>query len=134
MRAIIYARQSKDREEGINDQIARCMALIQARGWELVHAPFTDNDVSASNGKRRPGYERATAMVRAGQVDVVVVATMDRLYRKVSELEGIIPVMEQAHVSVAAVAGEYDLSTDTGRLVARILASVAQGEMETKAR
>lgn len=134
MRAIIYVRQSKDREEGIADQIAKCRALIQARGWTEVHAPFTDNDVSASNGKRRPDYERAMTMVRNRQTDVVVVSVMDRLYRKVTELEGIIPVMEDAGVSVATVSGEYDLSTDSGRLVARILASVAQGEMETKAR
>ena len=134
MRAIIYARQSKDSEDGITRQLAKCMALIEGRGWTLVHAPFTDNDVSASNGKKRSDYERAMTMVRLGQADVVVVAAMDRLYRKVTELEGIIPVMEQAGVKVVAVAGEYDLSTDTGRLVARILASVAQGEVETKAR
>jgi site-specific DNA recombinase len=134
MRATIYARQSKDRAEGITDQVARCRALIEGRGWELVCAPFTDNDVSASNGKPRPAYERCMTMVRNRQTDVVVVSVMDRLYRKVTELEGIIPVMEKARVSVAAVSGEYDLSTDSGRLVARILASVAQGEMETKSR
>jgi DNA invertase Pin-like site-specific DNA recombinase len=134
MRAIIYCRQSKDREEGIADQAAKCTALVRARGWDLVHVPFTDNDVSATSGKRRPGYERAMQMVRSNQVDVLVVSVMDRLYRKVVELEHIIPLMESTSTKVAAVGGEYDLSTDTGRLVARILASVAQGEVETKAR
>jgi DNA invertase Pin-like site-specific DNA recombinase len=134
MRAIIYARQSKDSEDGITRQLEKCMALVKSRGWELVHAPFTDNDVSASSGRKRPSYERAMTMICLGQADVIVVLAMDRLYRKVTELENIIPVMEQAGAKVVAVAGEYDLSTDTGRLVARILASVAQGEVETKAR
>jgi site-specific DNA recombinase len=134
MRAIIYARQSKDSEDGITRQLARCMALVEGRGWTLVHAPFTDNDVSASSGKRRPDYERAMNMIRLGQADVIVVMAMDRLYRRVTELESIIPMMETAGAKVVAVAGEYDLSTDSGKLVARILASVAQGEVETKAR
>jgi site-specific DNA recombinase len=134
VRAIIYARQSKDSTEGIERQIAKCRELVKSRGWELVHAPFADNDVSASTGKRRPDYERAMTMIKLGQADVIVVRAMDRLYRRVTELEGIIPVMEQAGALVAAVSGEYDLSTDSGRLVARILASVAQGEVETKAR
>jgi DNA invertase Pin-like site-specific DNA recombinase len=55
-RAIIYARQSKDSEDGIDRQLEKCLKLIADRGWELVHAPFTDNDVSASSRKKRPQY------------------------------------------------------------------------------
>jgi len=38
-RAIIYARQSKDSEDGIDRQLEKCLKLISDRGWELVHAP-----------------------------------------------------------------------------------------------
>jgi site-specific DNA recombinase len=135
LRAIIYARQSKDKKDGIDRQVEKCLKLIADRGWELVHAPFCDNDVSASNKTRkRPAYEQAMSMVRTNQCDVLVVTHMDRLYRRLAELEDIIPVVEQTGVIVVSIDGSYDLSTDTGRLVARVLAATAQGEVETKAR
>jgi DNA invertase Pin-like site-specific DNA recombinase len=134
LRAIIYARQSKDSEDGIGRQLEKCLKLITDRGWELVHAPFTDNDVSATKKRKRPQYEQAMAMVKGKRCDVLVVAHMDRLYRKAAELEGIIPIVEQTGVLVVSTDGAYDLSTANGRMVARMLCAASQGEVETKAR
>lgn len=134
LRAIIYCRQSKDSEDGIERQKEKCLKLIADRGWELVHPPFCDNDVSATKRRKRPEYERAMAMVKAKRCDVLVVAHMDRLYRKVIELEGIIPVVEETRVLVVSTDGEYDLSTANGKMVARMLCAAAQGEIDTKSR
>jgi DNA invertase Pin-like site-specific DNA recombinase len=133
-RAIIYARQSKDSEDGIDRQLEKCLKLIADRGWELVHAPFTDNDVSASGRKKRPQYELAMAMVKAKKADILVVAHMDRLYRRAAELETIIPIVEKTGVLVVSTDGAYDLSTANGRMVARMLYAASQGEIEVKAR
>jgi site-specific DNA recombinase len=133
-RAIIYARQSKDSEDGIDRQIEKCLRLIADRGWELVHAPFTDNDVSASKKRKRPAYEAAMAMVKASRCDVLVVAHMDRLYRRTAELEDIIPIVEKTGVLVVSTDGAYDLSTANGRMVARMLCAASQGEIEVKSR
>jgi site-specific DNA recombinase len=133
-RAIIYCRQSKDSEDGIDRQIEKCQKLIAERGWELVHAAFCDNDVSATKRRKRPAYEQAMAMVRGKQCDVLVVAHMDRLYRRAAELETIIPLVEQTGVLVVSTDGAYDLSTANGRMVARMLCAASQGEVETKAR
>jgi site-specific DNA recombinase len=133
-RCIIYARQSKDSEDGIDRQLEKCLKLIADRGWELVHAPFTDNDVSATKRRKRPQYELAMAMVKAKKADILVVAHMDRLYRRAAELETIIPVVEQTGVLVVSTDGAYDLSTANGRMVARMLCAASQGEVETKAR
>jgi site-specific DNA recombinase len=134
LRAIIYARQSKDSEDGIDRQVKKCMRLLAARGWELVHAPFCDNDVSATKRRKRPQYELAMTMVKGRRCDVLVVAHMDRLYRRAAELETIIPVVEQTGVLVVSTDGAYDLSTANGRMVARMLCAASQGEVETKAR
>lgn len=136
-RAIIYARQSKDSEDGIERQVEKCLKLIADRGWELAHDPFCDNDVSASKvGKRgrRPQYELAMGMVTANRIDVLVVAHMDRLYRRAAELETIIPIVEKTGALVVSTDGAYDLSTANGRMVARMLCAASQGEVETKAR
>jgi site-specific DNA recombinase len=93
---------------------------------------LTDNDLSASSGRLRPGYERLLAMVDAGDLDVIVCWHVDRLTRRMVDLEDVITRCERAGTKVATVSGDLDLSTDAGRLVGRILASVARGEVERK--
>ena len=133
-RAVIYARQSLDRSgEGaaVDRQVADCRELAARRGWTVVDV-LIDNDVSASTGKARPGYTRLLEMMRAGAVDNIVVWHVDRLTRRLIDLEEIIGICEATHVRLATVTGDLDLSTDTGRMLARILASVARGEVERK--
>jgi site-specific DNA recombinase len=133
-RAVVYARQSLDRTgEGaaVDRQIEDCRRLATARRWEVVEV-ISDNDMSASTGKRRPGYERLLDMMLTGKVDAVVVWAVDRLTRRLVDLEQVITVCESTGVRLATVTGDLDLSTDTGRMLARILASVARGEVERK--
>lgn len=134
LRSVIYARQSLDRSgEGaaVDRQVADCRALAKAKGWDVVEV-ISDNDMSASSGKVRPGYQRVLQMIEAGAVDRVVVWAVDRLTRRMRDLEDVVDVCERTGVRVATVTGELDLSTDTGRLLARILAAVARGEVERK--
>jgi hypothetical protein len=57
---------------------------------------------------------------------------VDRLLRLNDELEQLINLSEQTGVKVATVEGDIDLSTPQGRLIARVLVSVARAEVETK--
>ncbi len=134
MRAAIYLRQSKDTNGtglAVDRQRVDCQRLATDRGWTVV-TTLCDNDLSASTGKRRPGYEELLALIDAGAVDVVVTWHLDRLMRRLADLEDVIVRCEKAGVRVATVSGDLDLSTDAGRLVGRILSSVAQGEGERK--
>ncbi|MGH3589201.1 MAG: recombinase family protein, partial [Pseudonocardia sp.] len=55
-------------------------------------------------------------------------------YRKLTDLEGLIAAIESRNVIMRTVrAGEIDLSTPTGRMLARILSATAQAEGEVKA-
>jgi DNA invertase Pin-like site-specific DNA recombinase len=133
-RAVIYTRQSKDAEgngQAVARQLKACERLAAQRGWQVV-ARFEDNDTSASNGKPRPGFQRVMAMVADRSVDVVIVWAVDRMVRRLADLETVIDACEAAQVKLATVSGDLDLSTDQGRLVGRILASVARGEVERK--
>lgn len=135
-RAVIYARQSLDRSgEGaaVERQVTACRRLARDRGWSVVRV-LTDNDTSAS-GRRsgeRPGYRQVLDMIRAGSVERVIVWQVDRLARRLTDLETITDACQAAGVSVATVGGDLDLSTDAGRMLAGILASVAKGEVERK--
>src|SRR5262245_50639409 len=115
-RAGIYARISEDRHDdglGVERQLRDCRKLARERRLTVVEE-FVDNDMSASNGKRRPAFERLLAEVEAGRIDAVVVWHPDRLYRRARELERIIDVVEQAGTKFATVrAGDFDLATAT---------------------
>jgi site-specific DNA recombinase len=133
-RAVIYARLSvaKDGDTaGVDRQEAACRALAASRGWEVA-AVVTENDMSATSGKR-PGYHRMLEDVKAGTYDIVLGWAVDRLTRSPGEIEDLITLAERTGALVSTVSGDLDLTTDQGRLVARILASVARGEVERKA-
>ncbi len=99
-------------------------------GW--VTTEYMDNDTSASNGKTRPDYQRMLADIRDGRIDAVVAWDLDRLYRQPRELEDLIDLADQKHLALATVGGEADLSTDNGRLFARIKGAVAKSETDRK--
>jgi site-specific DNA recombinase len=134
LKSVIYARQSLDRSgEGaaVDRQVADCQRVADQRGWAVLEV-IADNDMSASTGKPRPGYQRLLKLMRAGSVDAVVVWHVDRLTRRLVDLEEVISICEVTGVRLATVTGDIDLGTDTGRMLARILASVARGEVERK--
>jgi hypothetical protein len=70
--------------------------------------------------------------IRAGVVGAVVVWDLDRLHRRPMELEQFIDLADDKHLALASVGGDADLSTDNGRLFARIKGAVARAEIERK--
>jgi DNA invertase Pin-like site-specific DNA recombinase len=99
----------------------------------VVVEKYVDNAVSAFSGKPRPEYNRMIADVEAGNCNAVVAYDLDRLSRNPLEIEHIIDLAENGRVQLATVTGAYDLATPTGRLHARIKASVARHESEQTA-
>src|ERR1035437_5463302 len=134
-RAVIYVRISLDKsgEGAANErQEERCRGLAVARGWAV--AAVVDDTISASKvqASERPGWRKVLAMIEAGEVDVVVAYHLDRITRTMIDLEELILLAVDRGVGVATANGDIDLTTDTGRMVARILAAVARQEVERK--
>jgi len=69
---------------------------------------------------------------KAREAEVLVAWHVDRLTRKLSDLEHPIELAQNDGLRISTVTGELDLSTHASRLVCRILASVARGEVERK--
>lgn len=113
-------------------QVSECEDLAQARDVQVVER-LTDNDISSYSGKPRPGYEELLKRIRDGSVDEVLVWHTDRLHRSPKELEEYIDVCSVHGVQTQTVkAGELDLATSHGRLIARQLGSLARYESEHK--
>ncbi|MGW1104315.1 recombinase family protein [Streptomyces sp. NPDC002540] len=133
-RAVIYARVSLDvtgEGRSVDRQLEACRQLCELRGWTVVEERV-DNSISASTGKVRPAWQSVLAMVEAREVDVIVAWHIDRMTRSMLDLEELILLAEDAGIGVATASGDLDLTTDVGRMVARILAAVARAEVERK--
>lgn len=132
-RCLIYVRISNDREGaglGVARQEKDCRELAERLGWTVVGV-HVDNDMSAYSGKPRPGYRALLAALSAGSASAVIAWHNDRLHRSPVELEEFIAELERRKVQVQTVkAGNIDLSTPSGRMVARQLGSVARYEVE----
>jgi len=129
--AAIYARISSDPDDtrlGVERQLADCRALAVRKGWVVVRE-YVDNDISASGAKRRPQYRQMLEDIKTGDVDAVIVWADDRLHRQPKELEEFFEIIDAAGIKdLATVSGDMDLSTDDGKLKARILGAVAANE------
>lgn len=148
----IYCRISRDpgaTQLGVTRQRQDCEALAERKRWKVT-ATYVDDDESAYDGKRRsqpertggrrrrvsrPQYRRMLDDLRSGRINAVVVWHPDRLHRSPRELEDFIDLIESTGAKIATcTAGDYDLSTPDGRLLARITGSVARKESEDKSR
>lgn len=135
-RCAIYLRISLDvtgEQLAVQRQRTDCQRIAKQRGWPVI-GEFVDNSVSASDKRKaRPGYEQLVAAYEAGDFDALVCWDLDRLTRQPRQLEDWIEAAEERGLLLVTANGEADLSTDAGRLFARIKASVARAEIERKA-
>ncbi|WJN63460.1 serine integrase [Streptomyces phage phiScoe56] len=134
-RAVIYTRVSRDDTgEGQSNQRqeTECRRLTDYRRMDVV-AVEADISISASKGLERPAWLRVLGMVERGEVDYVIAYHMDRVTRSMTELEHLIEMCLKYEVGLATVSGDIDLTTDVGRMVARIIGAVARAEVERKA-
>jgi site-specific DNA recombinase len=131
--AAIYARISRDRAGGglgVERQEADCRELAKRLGWDVV-AVYVDNDISAYSSRRRPQYEEMLAAIRTGRIRGILAWHTDRLHRRAVELESFVQAVEEYRVHVQTVSsGKIDLSTASGRLIARLLGATAQHEVD----
>lgn len=130
--AVIYARLSRDHSgEGlaVARQEEECRQFCDRQGWEVVEV-FRDNDMSATSGVRREGFEGLLKAMSEGLGDVIVAWHQDRLLRLSKDLERVIALDVPIHT---VTGGTFDLTTPAGRAVAKTVAAWSQYETEQKA-
>ncbi|MBA2446228.1 MAG: recombinase family protein [Nocardioidaceae bacterium] len=135
--AAIYARISSDDGTalGVARQETDCRQEAERRNWVVAdHHVFVDNDVSASNGKQREHFVRMLRSLRSEEVSALVVWDIDRLTRTPRELEDFIDLADAHGIALASVGGDIDLSTEQGRMMARMKGTVARYEVEQSSR
>ncbi|MCX5309710.1 recombinase family protein [Streptomyces sp. NBC_00154] len=134
----LYLRISKDEEsgeDGVTRQREDTDELAMARGIPVAaHHRYVDNDLSASHGKPREAYGRLMEAVKRGEIDVILVTYLSRLWRNRRERAEGMEILRKHNVSVLCVKGpELNLSTASGRMLAGVLGEVDTFEVEQMA-
>lgn len=131
----VYARISEDvagEGLGVERQVGDCKELAARIGGTIIDT-YVDNDTSAYSGKPRKGYERLLYDLVSGRINGVLAWHNDRLHRRPTELEAYIDICQPRDAPTVTVkAGPLDLTTPSGRMVARTLGAFARFESEHK--
>jgi DNA invertase Pin-like site-specific DNA recombinase len=85
-------------------------------------------------GKRldRPGWNTVEDAMQKGKVTKLVVWRLDRLGRTAKGLTALFEDLRERNVNLVSLRDGLDLNTPAGRLMANVLASVAQYETEVR--
>lgn len=136
MRAILYIRVSTEHQAqsglGLAAQLEKIRAYAAMQGWEVV-AELTDAAVTTKLPMaRRPGLAEGIAMIKAGDADVMVAASLSRFARTTRELELLFSMSSNPKTRFKMVAIDFglDTSTATGRLMARQFAAILNWERD----
>ena len=80
----------------------------------------------------RPGWQQLESDMNAGKITKIVVWRLDRLGRTASGLTTLFDELRDRKINLVSLKDGLDLSTPAGRLMAGVLASVAQYETEVR--
>jgi len=137
--AAIYCRISNDDKDkdrpdarGVTVQEREGREYLKRRGYTLAKV-YVDNDLGASRrsrNKARPEWDRLLADVRAGDVQVVLARDLDRLTRKMREIEDLVDLYDETQIEFDLWRGHLDLSNAAGQSIARMLGMQAAGESD----
>lgn len=150
-RAVLYLRVSDDhdmrgekrsqedrtkaRSKSTTEQRKKMRAWAASNGVEIVRE-VVDDGIGASHSTRRQrqGWPEVMRMVEAGEVDVIVAWSLDRMLRRMDELHALIELYKRTDSGTLTVitlgSGELDLSTSGGRFTAKVLIAKAEMDIE----
>ncbi|GLZ62858.1 recombinase family protein [Micromonospora sp. NBRC 107095] len=130
LRVIGYVRVSTQEQAasgyGLTAQEDAIRAAVERNNWDLI--AITRDEGASGKDLNRPGIREALSMVR--EADSLIVAKLDRLTRSLVGLSDLLDWGKRNDLGLIALDLGLDTSTETGRLVARIMASVGEWERE----
>ena len=111
------------------EQEKRLRAMCEYKGYE-IYKLYKDACISAKTGNLRPAFEELLQDIRDKKCNTIVVLKLDRLTRSVFDLEGIMRFLEENDAYLDCANEEINTTNSSGKLVARMLTTVSQNEIE----
>jgi DNA invertase Pin-like site-specific DNA recombinase len=129
MTIAIYMRVSKGNGQDIASQEGDLKKWADAQTEPVKFY----QDKQTGKTMDRPGFNRMMEAVQAGKVKTVAVWRLDRLGRTAKGLVTLFDDLQGRKVNLVSLKDGLDLGTPAGRLMANVIASVAQYETEVRA-
>lgn len=125
--AAIYVRVSTKQQDTKSQE-------PDLKRWEAASGMPTRwyTDTLSGKSMNRPGWNKLQDAIRSRKVSAVVVWRLDRLGRTAAGLTQLFDELRERKVNLVSIRDGLDLSTSAGRLMANVLASVAQYETEVR--
>jgi site-specific DNA recombinase len=130
-RVAAYARVSTDSEEQLTSyeaQVDYYTKFIKDRAdWEFVKV-YTDEGISATNTKKRDGFNQMIADALAGQIDLIITKSVSRFAR--NTVDSLVTVRQLKEKGVEVYFEKENIYTldSKGELLITIMSSLAQEE------
>ena len=128
-----YIRYSDHRQDdgfSVEYQIAEIEEYCQRNNIEIVHHHI-DQAQSATKVAGREEFFRLIEAVKAGEVDVIVIYKLNRMFRNSYESAKYRNLFRKHGVKLMSVTQHIDEETSSGRLTANILSNIDQFQSET---
>ena len=127
MRAVIYGRVSTQKQTTDN-QVLELREVCKRNGWTIVKE-ITDNGISGSKGRNlRPGFDELHKIVSRKDADMIVVWSIDRLGRSLSDLVAFMGELETKAINFYSHQQAIDSRTPAGKMSFAIFSAVAEFE------
>ena len=126
MKVALYARVSKALEQNPENQLIELREWAKRAGVE-VEGEYVDE---ISSKDTRPNKELVLKKLRLGEIDGVAFVALDRWGRTMSELVLELEEFSRTGKSLISLKEGLDLSTAAGRLMANVLAAMANFERD----
>jgi site-specific DNA recombinase len=128
IRAALYTRVSTERQsqEGYSLEAQHDQLIAYTNDNQMqIFKIYTDPGVSAKNLKR-PGVQELIRDLKAGMFDCVIVHKLDRLTRNISDLYGLVELVNEKNVKLISLSEQIDTSNPMGRMFVYLLGIFAQ--------
>ena len=125
-RCAIYARVSTAGQQSVPAQIDAMRDYATRRGWTVV----MEVSEVGSGAKARPKREAVMVEARRRDIDVIVVAKLDRWGRSLSDLVNSLEELAAIGVGFVSLADSLDMTTPGGRAFAGMLKVFAAFERD----
>jgi DNA invertase Pin-like site-specific DNA recombinase len=106
---------------------------LKRYGGQADNGAVWYRDKATGKNMDRPGWNKLMDDVRTGKVAKIVCWRLDRLGRTAKGLTALFAELIELKVNLVSIRDGIDLNTASGRLMANVLASVAQFETELRA-
>ena len=131
LRVAAYARVSTNNEEQLTSyeaQVDYYTRYIQSKDeWQFVEV-YTDEGISATNTKKRDGFNRMVADALAGKIDLIITKSISRFARNTVDTLTTVRKLKEKGIEVFFEKENIRTLDGKGELLITIMSSLAQEE------